>query len=94
MNKMYMTNSLWDCFAESIFNAKMIKSPALNSTQCIFPDISSMQFSRICKEGQCRGDGWMVVSVQQGLLSWNGSSRGPTLAFVWEGTVLELTEIE
>lgn len=59
---MYTTNSLWDCFAESIFNAKVIKSPAPNNTQDTFPTCSSLGFA---KDGQCRGHVWVEVAVRQ-----------------------------
>lgn len=87
MNKMYTTNSLWDCFAESIFNARMIKSPALNSTQCTFPDnIPPLppSFPGFAKGGRCRGDGCVSVSVQQLLLPQMGIRRHLTPGFVRE----------
>lgn len=57
MNKIYTTNSLWDCFAESIFNAKMIKNDLLltahsahfqSNPPCSFPG-----FEGRAMEGRC-----------------------------------------
>lgn len=85
MNKMYTTNSLWNYFAEFIFNAKMIKSPALNSTQCTFPDISNLKFPRICQGWGMQGRwlGGRVHAAASALLE--GKQQKPYTGFCLGG---------
>ena len=92
---MYTTNSLWEFFfAESIFNAKMIKSPALNSTQCTFPDISNLQFPRIC-QGWPMQRRWLGGSVHMAASApLEGKQQEPHIGFCLGGYLPELTEIK
>lgn len=95
MNKMYTINSFWDYFAESIFNAKMIKSLAPNSTQCThfqtfpaywFEDlrrIASVQVSAPLEE--------KLLSVRGPCLSWQKSNMNNCIDYMTTLLSLEMS---
>lgn len=63
--KCIQNKSFWNCFVKSIFNVKIIKIFLLIAHSDHFQTFPACSFLAFAKDGQCRGDGCMVVSVWQ-----------------------------